>query len=175
MVSAAAIALTAGIVSAGPASANLGNTSFINGISGNMCLDAKNDATHSPSTNGDPVQLWSCNGGTQQHWNFNENVGSYGTVTNAASGKCLDATNDASHNPGTNGDPVQLWTCNGGAQQQWKLVLQANIPNTYALINLYSYAQALDATSDATHNPGTDGDPAQLWSWTGTENQLWRF
>ena len=40
-----------------------------------------------------------------------------GTVTNAQSGLCLDAFGAAT----ANGTKVILWSCNGGANQQWTL------------------------------------------------------
>ena len=40
-----------------------------------------------------------------------------GTITNAQSGLCLDVTGAAT----ANGTPVELWTCNGGSNQQWSL------------------------------------------------------
>ena len=40
-----------------------------------------------------------------------------GTITNAASGLCLDVSGAGT----ANGTPVHLWTCNGGSNQQWTL------------------------------------------------------
>jgi hypothetical protein len=36
---------------------------------------------------------------------------------NTGSGKCLDATNNSS----ANGNQLQIWTCTGAANQQWKV------------------------------------------------------
>ena len=173
MAAAAGLALTASIVSAGSASANTGPTEVRN-ADGLFCLDATNDATHSAANNGDPVQVWECQGTSNQQWTFNENVGSYGTITNGTRGLCLDAVNDATHSAANNGDPVQLWSCNGGAQQQWKATYWSNAfgYNFYELTNLYS-GLVLDARNDATWNPEKDGDPVQLWSWQNYGNQGW--
>ena len=176
LATAGGLALAASIVSAGAASANVGSTLVVNGTTGSMCLDATNDATHSAASSGDPIQLWSCNGDSQQKWNFNENVGSYGTITNGYAGLCLDARDDATYNPGTDGDPVQLWSCNGGSQQQWEPVYEEDSSGTYyyALVNKAD-GLVLDARDDATWNPTKDGDPVQLWGWLGGANQLWAY
>ncbi|MBS2966867.1 RICIN domain-containing protein, partial [Actinocrinis puniceicyclus] len=40
-----------------------------------------------------------------------------GTVTGVQSGLCLDVTGAST----ANGALVELWTCNGGSNQQWTL------------------------------------------------------
>ena len=40
-----------------------------------------------------------------------------GQLINPSSGKCLDATGPSS----ADGTPLQIWTCGGGANQQWVL------------------------------------------------------
>jgi hypothetical protein len=62
---------------------------------------------------GTPVEIYDCNGGTNQQWNKNAD----GTFTGVQSGLCLDVT--GATNP--NGAGLELWTCNGGANQQWTL------------------------------------------------------
>merc|ERR1719408_90857 len=64
-------------------------------------------------TNGSPVQLWKCNGGSNQFWRWNAD----GSIANGQSGynKCLDlAGGDTS-----GGAPLQIWDCNGHTNQQW--------------------------------------------------------
>jgi len=58
-------------------------------------------------TGGSPFQNIRC----YQQWNLNSN----GTVTGVQSGLCLDVTGAAT----ANGTKVELWTCNGGTNQQW--------------------------------------------------------
>ncbi len=40
-----------------------------------------------------------------------------GSITGNQSGLCLDATGVGT----ANGTPLELWTCNGGSNQQWTL------------------------------------------------------
>jgi hypothetical protein len=74
-----------------------------------MCLDAYQKKT-APGT---VVDIYTCNGGTNQQWNLNSD----GTVTGVQSGLCLDVTGAAT----ANGSLVELYTCNGGSNQKWTL------------------------------------------------------
>nr|WP_255638757.1 RICIN domain-containing protein [Amycolatopsis sp. DSM 110486] len=69
------------------------------------CLDAAGTA------NGTKAQIWDCTGGAVQRWSRN----STGNLVNAASGKCLDATDNSS----ANGTRLQIWTCAATANQKW--------------------------------------------------------
>jgi Ricin-type beta-trefoil lectin domain-like len=44
-------------------------------------------------------------------------LNSDGAVTGVQSGLCLDVTGASA----ANGAPAELWTCNGGTNQQWSL------------------------------------------------------
>jgi hypothetical protein len=46
-------------------------------------------------------------------WQLNAN----GTITGVQSGLCVDVSGQGT----ANGTKVQLWTCNGGSNQQWSL------------------------------------------------------
>ncbi len=85
---------------------------LVQDVAHKLCLDAvkKHDGS-----NGDNVDLWACNAGTNQWWYLNAG----GTITNAAHGLCLDAVKK---HDGSNGDNVDLWACNGGSNQQWSNV-----------------------------------------------------
>ena len=74
---------------------------------GAKCVDAYAKGT----TAGTKVDLYDCNGGTNQQWNLNAN----GTITGVQSGLCLDVTGGST----ANGALVELWTCNGGTNQHW--------------------------------------------------------
>lgn len=70
------------------------------------CLDSPTNATA-----GTKVQLWDCSGAANQRWNHNSN----GTISNVASGLCLDVNGNAT----AAGSPVILWTCTAAANQIW--------------------------------------------------------
>ena len=145
------------------------NTTLRN-VSGGLCLDAFNSANGAnPSTNGDNIQLWTCDGFSQQNWTFHPVAGNPGwyTITNGYGGLCLDAFNSANGaNPSTNGDAVQLWTCDGFTQQEWQYTANNTLKNYYGGL-------LLDATTNSTTNPSTNGDKIQLWTATGAANQAW--
>ena len=69
-----------------------------------LCLDVRSSST----ANGNPVQIYTCNGTAAQQWTYVE-AGS----TLHVLGKCLDITGGGT----ANGTKVQLWDCNNtGAQ-----------------------------------------------------------
>jgi alpha-galactosidase len=57
------------------------------------------------------VQLWDCNGGSNQQWTVNTD----GTVGGVASGLCLDVTGNAT----ANGTLTDLSICGNAANQRW--------------------------------------------------------
>jgi hypothetical protein len=82
-----------------------GDTVRING----KCLDVNGRGT----TDGTLVQLWTCNGGTNQQWTAGPNS----SLVSTGPGKCLD-------DPGAStvdGTQQVIWTCNGRANQVWTL------------------------------------------------------
>lgn len=116
---------------------------------GGLCLDVHGPDMQTP---GGHVQLWSCNGGVQQEWNYD------GTQLVNGGGLCLDA-----HAPdaASNGGRVQVWPCNSGPQQQWRR-------DGDHLVN--GYGLCLDA-----HFPDMERDGAhvQVWSCSSGPNQSW--
>ncbi|MEV4350036.1 ricin-type beta-trefoil lectin domain protein [Actinoplanes sp. NPDC049596] len=70
------------------------------------CLDSPTGATP-----GAKAQIWDCSGAANQRWNRNAN----GTISNVASGLCLDVRANAT----AAGSLVQLWTCTAAANQVW--------------------------------------------------------
>ena len=75
-----------------------------------------------------------------------------------AEGGCADVTNNGT----ANGSLVELWTCNGGANQQW----QAN--SAGELVNPAS-GRCLDVPNSST----TPGTQLELWDCNGGANQRW--
>ncbi|MFC6016679.1 RICIN domain-containing protein [Plantactinospora solaniradicis] len=77
---------------------------------GRQCLDG--DRNTIPA-NGSRVQLWACNGWTNQVWVWNG-----AQFRNYYGRQCLDG--DRNTIP-ANGSRVQLWACNGWTNQNWTL------------------------------------------------------
>jgi mannan endo-1,4-beta-mannosidase len=115
------------------------------------CVDVRSGS----STNGTPVQLYTCNGTTAQQWTIQTD----GTIR--ALGKCLDITGGTTAT--ANGTPIQLWDCNGQSNQHW----------TYTNNELVSASsgRCLDDTGGNT----TDGTQLQIWDCYGNTNQTWHL
>lgn len=120
------------------------------------CLDA--DANNL-NRNGTRIQLWDCNGSTQQNFVFYPD-GSIRSATNT--GYCLDADLNTIAN---NGTTVQLWSCNGSNQQQWKFN-----GSTFGPIQSIYNNRCLDAHLGAIN---TNGDKVQLWDCNNSGQQSW--
>ncbi|HZX08173.1 ricin-type beta-trefoil lectin domain protein, partial [Kribbella sp.] len=71
------------------------------------CLAARDTTLRTPAV------LWTCDGSAGQRWIPEVD----GTLRNAASGMCLDATGASS----TNGTKLIIYTCNNGLNQRWTL------------------------------------------------------
>jgi Ricin-type beta-trefoil lectin domain len=130
-----------------------------------LCLDA---AAQADGSNGDGVQLWSCNAQVQQQWYLRANPSGGVEFVNGAHSLCLDAN---AQGDGSNGDRVQLWSCWGGPNQSW--IWRGGLPfdNTTAfeLQNL-AHGLCLDANAQGD---GSNGDTVMLWSCWGGLNQYW--
>jgi RHS repeat-associated protein len=77
------------------------------------------------------------------------------SIVNPATGKCLDV------HGGTNGSTVWLWTCNGGAAQQW-------VPQADGTLRNPSSGRCLDTTGNAVLNQGLT-----IWDCIGSLTQKW--
>ncbi|WP_205324300.1 PHB depolymerase family esterase [Glycomyces sp. YM15] len=120
----------------------------IAGVASGRCLDVPG----SSSANGTQLQLWDCNGGSNQQF----------TRTPAGElkvgGKCLDA-----HGWGTaEGTQVVIWDCTGGSNQRWTLNSNGSISNDFNGLCL-----------DAMGGTGANGTEIILWSCHGGTNQQW--
>jgi hypothetical protein len=123
-----------------------------------QCLDA--DAT--AGGNGTKVQVWTCNGSTQQAWYSTDD----GFLINGRfQSKCLDADLNGQ---GGNGTRLQLWDCNWTSQQQWWF--RANDLAMYNGRFLNNFNTCVDRD---TNVPG-NGARAQLWQKNFQSQQWWR-
>ncbi|MBC9713162.1 endo-1,4-beta-xylanase [Streptomyces sp. TRM66268-LWL] len=124
-----------------------GDGTQLKGVGSGRCVDVPNSST----TDGTQVQLWDCNGQTNQQW------------TTTASGelrvygnKCLDAAGTA------NGSRVQIYSCWGGDNQKWRLNSDGSIVGVQS-------GRCLDAVGAGTAN----GTGIQLYTCSGGSNQKW--
>ncbi|MFC1408408.1 ricin-type beta-trefoil lectin domain protein [Streptacidiphilus sp. N1-12] len=83
--------------------------------------------------------------------------GTSGTVVGSGSGRCMDVPNASQ----TNGTQLELWDCNGGANQQWTSTSAGEL-------RVYG-SDCLDANGQGT-SPGTKVD---IWTCSGGTNQKW--
>jgi hypothetical protein len=128
------------------ASGNLPGT-FTSGIFG-MCLDDTNNST----TAGNPVQIWTCNGGGAQHWTAEPD----GTIQH--SGSCLDVF----HSGTANDTAADLNACNGSGAQQWR-------PRSPGALENPQSGKCLDTNFGGT----TNGTKVWIFTCNGANTQQW--
>jgi hypothetical protein len=105
------------------------------------------------STDGTIVQIWACNGGSNQNWTVETN----GTIE--INGKCLDIANNST----ADGALIDLWDCNGGGNQQWEA-------EGSTIVNPQS-GKCLDDPAGSS----TEGTQLDLWTCNGGANQNWEL
>ena len=122
----------------------------LRGVASNRCVDVPGFST----TNGTALDLWDCNGGGNQSWNYtaDKQLTVYGN-------KCLTIGGDGS----SAGSPAIITTCTGAPNQVWELQQDLSVT---------SVAQpdlCLDAAGAGTGN----GTAVDLWYCNGQANQQW--
>ena len=84
--------------------------------------------------------------------------GSTGPITSGVnSAKCVDDNGQSS----ANGTKIQVWDCNGGANQSWTVASNGTVQ---------VYGKCLDITGASTAN----GALIELWQCNGGANQQWQ-
>ncbi|MFF3415824.1 lectin [Streptomyces sp. NPDC002698] len=131
-----------------PASPRIGP--ITSAVASNLCVDDASSST----TDGNHVQIWTCNNTYAQDWI----VAGDGTVRTL--GKCLDVD----HSGTTNGTLIQLWTCNGTGAQQWTAGPGGSLINPQSKL-------CLDDPGSTT----TTGTQLQLYACNGTAAQNWKL
>jgi endo-1,4-beta-xylanase len=113
------------------------------GAQSGRCLDVPG----SSQANGTRVQLYDCNGQTNQQWTLSTSgqLTVYGSV-------CLDAAGSG------NGSAVQIYSCNGQANQQWAVNSNGTITGTQS-------GRCLDVWGTG------NGQQVQLYDCNGQANQ----
>ena len=112
------------------------------------CLDVKDGR----GSGGQPVQMWPCNGQSNQVWRWEAD----GTLRSLD--RCLAVVNDAT----ADGARVRLADCDASPGQQWKYTSGRDVVNMPA-----------DKCLDIRDRSTADGAPVQLWSCAGAANQKW--
>ncbi|MER5867490.1 RICIN domain-containing protein [Kitasatospora sp. NPDC002040] len=136
-------------------------TTHLSNGNGGQCLDAD---LNTIGGNGTKVQLWGCNGWSNQTWIWTPVAGQpvgYYTIQTEKNYRCLDADLNTING---NGTKVQLWDCNGWDNQIWLW--------NGTTLQTKKNARVLDA--DANTIP-RDGTKVQLWDRNGWANQRWIF
>ncbi|WP_435824018.1 endo-1,4-beta-xylanase [Actinoplanes missouriensis] len=124
-------------------SSNPGGAGRIVGAQSGRCIDVPNAS----QTNGTRVQLYDCNGQTNQAWTLTSSrqLTVYGS-------RCLDAAGSG------NGAAVQIYACNGQANQQWNV-------NANGTITGVQSGRCLDVWGTG------NGQQVQLYDCNGQANQ----
>jgi predicted esterase len=126
----------------------------VHAVSAGKCLDVPNRTT----TAGTQLEIWDCNGGTNQQWTH-DSSGEL-SVYSGTSRMCLDASNGQT----TAGTKAVIASCSGASDQQWKL-------NSNGTITSAQSGLCLDVTGNST----ADGALVELWTCNGGSNQRWSF
>ncbi|WP_425558644.1 ricin-type beta-trefoil lectin domain protein [Catenulispora subtropica] len=126
-----------------------GGSGAIVGSGSGRCVDVPG----ATQTNGTQVELWDCNGGTNQQWTATAagELRVYGS-------SCLDASGQGT----TAGTKVDIWSCSGQSNQKWTLNADGTITGVQSGL-------CLDATGAGTGN----GTLLELWTCNGGSNQKW--
>ncbi|MEW2624574.1 ricin-type beta-trefoil lectin domain protein [Streptomyces sp. NPDC048106] len=124
----------------------------LHAVGAGKCLDVPNSTT----TPGTQLQIWDCNGGSNQL--FTRTSSGQLTVYSGGNQLCLDASNQGT-SPGTK---VATWTCNGQSNQQWNVNADGTVTGVQSGL-------CLDVTQASTAN----GAPVELWTCNGAGNQQW--
>ncbi|WP_182882579.1 MULTISPECIES: lectin [unclassified Microbispora] len=135
--------------SASPSTSPSAGPSAIKGVASGRCVDVPNAS----QTSGTQVQIWDCNGQSNQSWTPTSSgeLRVYGN-------KCLDVANMST----ADGAAVQIWDCNGQNNQKWRF-------NSDGSITAVGANKCLDAPNYSTAN----GVKLQIWSCNGQSNQRW--
>ncbi|MER7728103.1 ricin-type beta-trefoil lectin domain protein [Streptomyces sp. NPDC096323] len=127
-----------------------GAETAVRATNANRCLDVPDRAT----ANGSLLDIWDCNGGTNQQWSYTSSTGELRVYGN----KCLDVPKHAT-TPGTR---VDIWDCNGGPNQQWTLNPDGTIVGRESGLCL-----------DVAENGTANGTAVDIWTCNGGSNQKW--
>ncbi|RSD23855.1 glycoside hydrolase family 27 protein [Amycolatopsis eburnea] len=124
----------------------------LQGASSARCIDINGNVT----TPGTKVDIWDCDGGTNQSWTFT------GAGELKANGLCLDADGGSS----AAGTKLIVWTCHGGANQKFKLNPDGSITQA---------GLCVDVTGGDKPAGNVNGVQLELWGCNDDANQNWQL
>ncbi|WP_328610345.1 alpha-galactosidase [Amycolatopsis sp. NBC_00345] len=131
-----------------------GTTHPLLGSSSGRCVDVNGGST----TAGTAVNLWDCNGGSNQGWTFTN----AGELRAFGGTQCLDATGNGT----AAGTKLIIWPCSGAANQQWRLNADGSITGVQSGL-------CVDVTGGDKPAGNVNGTPLELWSCNDDANQAW--
>ncbi|MER5979550.1 RICIN domain-containing protein [Streptomyces sp. NPDC001857] len=120
------------------------------GASG-KCLDVAGGG----KANGTPVQVYTCNGGAAQKWQWAPYDGNR-TLRNPNSGKCLEVLNGSD----VDGTKIQIRDCGSAKAQQWKFDVRSAGPLVNAASGKCLHLPTFDNSRDAVSST-CNGSAAQ--------------
>jgi hypothetical protein len=131
-------------------------TTVINsGVLSSQCIDN----TGGVVSDGNPIQIYTCNAHATQNWTFSVNTNGTMAIKYAANPSyCVNVTANGT----ANGTLIELYGCNGTNGQYWQV-----LPNG-SLMNQGS-GKCLDDPLQST----TNGTQLQLYACNGTSAQTW--
>lgn len=139
-------------VKANASGSSIGTAKALQGASSSRCVDINGNLT----TPGTKVDIWDCDGGSNQSWTFT----SAGELK--ANGLCLDADGGAT----AAGTKLIVWTCHGGTNQQFKLNVDGSIRGTQSGL-------CVDVTGGDKPAYNVNGTQLELWGCNDDANQNW--
>jgi hypothetical protein len=122
----------------------------LRGVASGRCVDVPGFST----TNGTALDLWDCNGGGNQSWNWTADK-----QLTVYADKCMTIGGDGS----SAGSPVIITDCTGAPNQAWEL------HGDLSITSVGHPELCLDAAGAGTGN----GTPVDVWYCNGQANQQW--
>jgi O-glycosyl hydrolase len=126
-----------------------GSAAVLRNTNASRCLDVPGKV----QTNGTQLNLWDCNGGTNQQW-----TNTSGKQLQVYGSKCLDAENAGT----AAGTRAVITDCNSQADQQWNLNADGTVTGVQSGLCLDAYAKGT-----------ANGTKVVLWTCNGGNNQKW--
>ena len=125
----------------------------------NLCVDSQS------TTIGTKLKQYGCSGSPTQLFNLVPSSAGYYTITDSA-GNCWDLTGRGT----SGGTLVEMWTCNGGANQQFAMSY-SQAQNGWLIKPFPLPSMCVDITGGSSAN----GAAVEIWSCNGGLGQLFKF